>query len=252
MMEITLPLHMLARVMLPACLPAAHEFLQQRLREAQALAHALAVLAHVALRRVGEAHAFQHLAALRQRGALQPGEEVQRLQAAEVVVEDDVFRQVADFLFHLLGMFHHIQIADIRIADYARRVATLRQSPDFNLRLTVEELVAFGRFPYSRGALTDADQQAISEAIQFLSLEPLRQSYLDELSGGASKAELEAAMKGHVLGNAQIFHKHANIIVNLGGATSADVRGLIELAQETVRRELGYELKPEIGMVGEF
>jgi iron complex transport system ATP-binding protein len=40
-------------------------------------------------------------------------------------------------------------IADIRIADYARRVATLRQSPDFNLRLTVEELVAFGRFPYT-------------------------------------------------------------------------------------------------------
>ena len=37
-------------------------------------------------------------------------------------------------------------IADIRIADYARQVATLRQSPDFNLRLTVEELVAFGRF----------------------------------------------------------------------------------------------------------
>ncbi|WP_321387447.1 ATP-binding cassette domain-containing protein [Alcaligenes phenolicus] len=75
-------------------------------------------------------------------------------------------------------------IADIRIADYARRVATLRQSPDFNLRLTVAELVAFGRFPYSRGVLTDEDQQAISDAIQFLSLEPLRQSYLDELSGG--------------------------------------------------------------------
>lgn len=41
--------------------------------------------------------------------------------------------------------------SDIRIGDYAKRVATLRQSPDFNLRLTVEELVAFGRFPYSRG-----------------------------------------------------------------------------------------------------
>ncbi|RZJ02244.1 MAG: ATP-binding cassette domain-containing protein [Haliea sp.] len=47
-------------------------------------------------------------------------------------------------------------LQDIRIADYARRVATLRQSPDFNLRLTVEELVAFGRFPYSRGAAAPA------------------------------------------------------------------------------------------------
>lgn len=74
--------------------------------------------------------------------------------------------------------------ADIRIGDYAKRVATLRQSPDFNLRLTVEELVAFGRFPYSRGALTADDHQAIDKAIAFLTLEPLRGAYLDELSGG--------------------------------------------------------------------
>jgi iron complex transport system ATP-binding protein len=75
-------------------------------------------------------------------------------------------------------------IADIRLADYARRVATLRQHPDFSLRLTVQELVAFGRFPYSRGTLTAADHRAVDEAIAFLSLQPLRQSCLDELSGG--------------------------------------------------------------------
>lgn len=76
------------------------------------------------------------------------------------------------------------RIGDIRTADYARRVATLRQSPDFNLRLTVEELVAFGRFPYSRGALTPADRRAIDDAIGFLSLQDLRGAYVDELSGG--------------------------------------------------------------------
>lgn len=75
-------------------------------------------------------------------------------------------------------------VSGIRIADYARRVATLRQAPDFNLRLTVDELVAFGRFPYSRGALTPEDRRAIDEAIAFLSLERLRGAYLDELSGG--------------------------------------------------------------------
>ncbi|MGE8059589.1 ABC transporter ATP-binding protein [Pseudomonas sp. NPDC089547] len=75
-------------------------------------------------------------------------------------------------------------ISSIAIGDYARRVATLRQSVDFNLRLTVDELVAFGRFPYSRGALTGEDRQAIDQAIAFLSLEPLRKAYLDELSGG--------------------------------------------------------------------
>ncbi len=77
-----------------------------------------------------------------------------------------------------------LNVADIRIADYARRVATLRQSPDFNLRLTVEELVAFGRFPWSHGVLTAADQQAIDDAIAFLSLDAHRRAWLDELSGG--------------------------------------------------------------------
>ena len=75
-------------------------------------------------------------------------------------------------------------IAAIKIQDYARLVATLRQSPDFHLRLTVEELVAFGRFPYSRGNLTAQDRQAIDEAIAFLSLDNLRLAYVDELSGG--------------------------------------------------------------------
>ncbi len=75
-------------------------------------------------------------------------------------------------------------VSEIRVADYARRVATLRQSPDCNLRLTVDELVAFGRFPYSRGALTPEDRRVIDEAIAFLSLESLREAYLDELSGG--------------------------------------------------------------------
>lgn len=69
---------------------------------------------------------------------------------------------------------------------------------------------------------------------------------------GAGRLVDQCGLKGHVLGGAQIFHKHANIIVNLGGATAADVRALIELAQSTVQRELGYELRTEIGMVGEF
>ena len=44
--------------------------------------------------------------------------------------------------------------------------------------------MAFGRFPYSRGALTAQDRQAIDEAIEFLSLQRLRLAYIDELSGG--------------------------------------------------------------------
>jgi UDP-N-acetylmuramate dehydrogenase len=84
-------------------------------------------------------------------------------------------------------------------------------------------------------------------------LYPSAGSIFQKLEGvGAGRLIDQCGLKGHVLGNAQIFPKHANIIVNLGGATSKDVRALIDLAQTTVKRELGYELKTEIGMVGEF
>lgn len=71
---------------------------------------------------------------------------------------------------------------------------------------------------------------------------------------GAGRLIDQCGLRGHVheSGRAMIFHRHANIIVNLGGARAADVRALVELAQETVRRELGYELVPEIRFVGEF
>jgi UDP-N-acetylmuramate dehydrogenase len=55
-----------------------------------------------------------------------------------------------------------------------------------------------------------------------------------------------------VHGAAGIFHRHANIVVNLGGATAAEVLYLIELARDTVLRETGHELIPEIGLIGEF
>jgi UDP-N-acetylmuramate dehydrogenase len=84
-------------------------------------------------------------------------------------------------------------------------------------------------------------------------LYPSAGSIFQKIEGvGAGRLIDQCGLKGHVLGNAQIFHKHANIIVNLGGATSADVRALIDLAQTTVQRELGYALKTEIGMIGEF
>ena len=84
-------------------------------------------------------------------------------------------------------------------------------------------------------------------------LYPSAGSIFQKIEGvGAGRLIDQCGLKGHVHGSAQFFHKHANIIVNLGGATAADVRALIELAQETVQRELGYELTPEIGMVGEF
>jgi UDP-N-acetylmuramate dehydrogenase len=86
-------------------------------------------------------------------------------------------------------------------------------------------------------------------------LYPSAGSVFQKLEGiGAGRLVDQVGLKGHVhpSGRAQIFHRHANIMVNLGGAKARDIRELIDLAQGTVRRELGYELKTEIGMIGEF
>lgn len=86
-------------------------------------------------------------------------------------------------------------------------------------------------------------------------LYPSAGSVFQKLEGiGAGRLVDQVGLKGHVhpSGRAQIFHRHANIMVNLGGAKARDIRELIDLAQTTVQRELGYELKTEIGMIGEF
>jgi UDP-N-acetylmuramate dehydrogenase len=69
---------------------------------------------------------------------------------------------------------------------------------------------------------------------------------------GAGRLIDQCGLKGYRVGNAQISHMHANIIVNLGGATAVDVRAIIAFAQETVEEKLGQRLETEIGMVGEF
>lgn len=58
-----------------------------------------------------------------------------------------------------------------------------------------------------------------------------------------------AGLKGTRLGNAEISHRHANYIVNRGGATSADVLGLIAIAQETVRSKFGVTMELEVRLI---
>ncbi|MEO7042987.1 MAG: UDP-N-acetylmuramate dehydrogenase [Gemmatimonadaceae bacterium] len=87
----------------------------------------------------------------------------------------------------------------------------------------------------------------------WLQFHPSAGSIFRKIEGvGAGRLIDQLGMKGFRIGGAQISHIHANIMVNLGGATARDVRELISLAQLRVRNELGHELTPEIAFVGEF
>ena len=82
---------------------------------------------------------------------------------------------------------------------------------------------------------------------------PSAGSIFQKIEGvGAGRLIDQCGLKGRGHGGAQIYDEHANIIVNVGGATAADVLALIDLAQKTVAREHGLELVPEITFVGEF
>ena len=69
---------------------------------------------------------------------------------------------------------------------------------------------------------------------------------------GAGRLIEKVGLKGYGVGGAQISEKHANYIVNLGGAKASDVRSIIKHAQEKVKAETGYSLETEISFVGEF
>jgi iron complex transport system ATP-binding protein len=75
-------------------------------------------------------------------------------------------------------------IAESNSNDLAKKIAILRQSNNINIRLTIRELVSFGRFPYSQGKLTDEDWKFVDEAIQYMDLRDIQHKYLDQLSGG--------------------------------------------------------------------
>lgn len=66
----------------------------------------------------------------------------------------------------------------------ARRLSILRQDNHLTSRLTVHDLVTFGRYPYSKGRPTVEDYAHVQRSLQYLNLENLADRFLDELSGG--------------------------------------------------------------------
>ncbi|PSU35847.1 ABC transporter ATP-binding protein [Photobacterium lutimaris] len=68
--------------------------------------------------------------------------------------------------------------------ELSKRLAVLRQSNNINMRFTIRELVAFGRFPHSKGRLTNEDNRIIDEALEHLDITHIQDKFLDQLSGG--------------------------------------------------------------------
>lgn len=77
-----------------------------------------------------------------------------------------------------------LDVVNTPSSELAKTLAILRQENHFVTRLTVRQLVGFGRFPYSKGKLGAECERHVSDAIDFLDLTDLEHRYLDQLSGG--------------------------------------------------------------------
>lgn len=154
-------------------------------------------------------------------------------ESAELLTEESE-RRTVDRDYMRFGyddtIFHHRK--DFALAA---TFALERKDPDIMHRIMQENLSWRGaRHPW-------------------LEWHPSAGSIFKKIEGvGAGRLVDQCGLKGFHVGDAQISFIHANIMVNLGRATSADVIGLIRHAQDAVRNKLGYELEPEINFVGEF
>lgn len=99
----------------------------------------------------------------------------------------------------------------------------------------------------------DANLQWRAERHPPLDTEPSVGSIFKKIEGiGAGRLIDECGLKGTRIGGAMVTHRHANIFVNAGDATAADVCALIEHVRTVVERKTGYRLETEIDFVGDF
>lgn len=108
-----------------------------------------------------------------------------------------------------------MDVTTTKSKDLAKIISILRQENHFITKLTVRQLVGFGRFPYSKGRLTRKDEEVITRYIDFLHLNELEDRYLDQLSGGQRQRayvamvlcqETEYVMLDEPLNNLDISH----------------------------------------------
>lgn len=97
----------------------------------------------------------------------------------------------------VMGMISRLIASDSGLVDFegkllqkwksrelSKRLAILTQSNNIQMKLTVRELVNFGRFPYSGSHLTAEDEKMVDRAIEYMELADMQDQFIDELSGG--------------------------------------------------------------------
>jgi len=110
--------------------------------------------------------------------------------------------------------------------------------------------------------LEHGDAQESAQKIKTLLAKRLAAQPLNQPSAGstfrnppgdfAARLIEASGLKGYIIGGAQVSEKHANFIVNIGGANALDIELLIQHMRETVLEKQGVALQQEVKVLGEL
>jgi len=75
-------------------------------------------------------------------------------------------------------------IRKMKTIELSKQIAFLHQATQLNVRITIQDLVEYGRFPHCKGRLGEEDHAKVAEALDYMNLTEIKDSYLDALSGG--------------------------------------------------------------------
>jgi UDP-N-acetylmuramate dehydrogenase len=151
-----------------------------------------------------------------------------------------------------------VSVISLLTAD-GKKVNMKRQDIPFAYRRTIlpaDSIILGGEFKLEKGE-SGQIKEKMAEIVRLRQEKhPLRYpnagSIFKNIPGmPAGKIIEEAGLKGARRGDAQISLKHANFIVNKGRATAADIQTLIDLVQDTVKKEKGINLETEVVIIGE-
>ena len=155
--------------------------------------------------------------------------------------------------------------------NVVKRVTTINKRGELNTRDAAEFIPSYRHidmpvsdewFEAAWLRLEHGDAQESAQKIKGLLAKRLAAQPLNQPSAGstfrnppgdfAARLIEASGLKGYIIGGAQVSEKHANFIVNIGGANALDIELLIQHMRETVLEKQGVALQQEVKVLGEL
>lgn len=160
-------------------------------------------------------------------------------------------RCLADVLVNALvllpdGTIEQLEAKDF---DYRYRTSALQGSDRLVLQATFKLQPDSTRSQVMAATTQNLQQRKTSQPYHLPSCGSV---FRNPQSNAAGWLIEQIGLKGYQIGGAQVAHRHANFILNCGGAKAVDIFNLIHYVQEQVERHWSLSLQPEVKLLGEF